>query len=351
MIRRGPGRAEREALHLQMARMREVEDALGRLWRRGLITGELHPGVGEEGIAAGLVAHLRDGDALSLDYRSTPPLVGLGVDLDAILLEVLGSPDGLCHGHGGHMHLFAPEHLVHTTGIVGATAPIGLGLALSAQALRPGCVAVSVFGDGAVNQGMVMESLNLAVVWRLPVVFVCKDNGWAVTTRSRALTAGSIAGRARAFGLPVARADGRDVNAVWRSAGRAVDRARAGGGPTFLLLECRRPRGHFEDDPVVDVVRHPGHARQLVPEVLAGARAPEGASRRERVAALRQVTMTMGRVAVDQWFTRWDPLARSRRRLDSETTGRLEAQAADEVAAAVDRALARVGVQRMGVQP
>jgi TPP-dependent pyruvate/acetoin dehydrogenase alpha subunit len=345
MSGRGPGVAECEALHLQMARMRQVEVALGALWRRGLVSGELHPGVGEEAIAAGLVAHLREGDALSLDYRSTPPLVGLGADLDAIFLEVLGSPDGLCHGHGGHMHLLWPERLVHTTGIVGSTAPLGLGLALSAQLLRPGRVAVSVFGDGAINQGMVMESLNLAVVWRLPLVFLCKDNGWAVTTRSRALTARGIAERARAFGVPVVRADGRDVRAVWRAAGRAVARARAGGGPTFLLLGCRRPRGHFEDDPVVDVVRHPGRARQLLPDILGAARAPGGASRRERLAALRQVAATVGRVAADQWLTRWDPLRHSRRRLDGDTADRLEAQASQEVSAVVDRVLTRVGVQ------
>lgn len=346
MTRREPGSADLETLHLQMARMRQVEDALGRLWHEGLITGELHLGVGEEAIAAGLVAHLGDGDAVSLDYRSTPPLVGLGVDLDAILLEVLGSPDGLCRGHGGHMHLLSPEHLAHTTGIVGSTAPIGLGLALSAQLLRPGHVAVSVFGDGAVNQGMVMESLNLASVWQAPIVFVCKDNGWAVTTRSSGLTAGGIASRVRAFDIPVLRADGRDVTAVWRVAGRAVSRARQGAGPTFLLLECRRPRGHFEDDPIVDVVRHPSRAGQLLPQIIHGARAPEGATTRERAAALRLVSATVARVAIDQWFARWDPLVRSRRRLGSETAAALESRAAEEVAAAVDRALAHTGGAR-----
>ncbi|MDV3296833.1 MAG: thiamine pyrophosphate-dependent dehydrogenase E1 component subunit alpha [Brachybacterium paraconglomeratum] len=343
MTGRSPGRAEREALHLQMARMRHLEEALGRLWHEGLITGEMHLGVGEEGIAAGLAAHLQDGDALSLDYRSTPVLVGLGFDLESILLEMLGSPDGLCRGHGGHMHLLSPEHLVHTTGIVGATAPIGLGLALSAQLLRPGCVAVSVFGDGAVNQGMVMESLNLAAVWRLPIVFLCKDNGWAVTTRSSSLTAGGVAARARAFDLHVIEADGRDVVTAWHAAGRAVQRAREGRGPTFLLLECRRPRGHFEDDPVVEVVRHPSQARKILPELLDRARAPEGASRAERAAALRHVSATMGRVAADQWLTRWDPLRRSRHRIGKEAAARLEEQAAREVSTAVDRVLAATG--------
>lgn len=343
MTGRRPGRAEREALHLQMARMRHFEEALGRLWHRGLISGEMHLGVGEEGIAAGLVAQLRDGDALSLDYRPTPILVGRGVDLDSMLLEMLGSPDGLCGGHGGHMHLLSREHLAHTTGIVGSTAPVGLGLALSAQLLRPGRVAISVFGDGAANQGMVMESLNLAAVWKLPVVFVCKDNGWAVTTRSRSLTAGGLAARARSFGMPVLEADGRDVRAVWRVARRAVDRARRGGGPTFLILGCRRPRGHFEDDQLVDAVRHPSRFRQLLPEIVGKSRV-EGASRRERAAALRQVSATVGRVAMDQWLTRWDPLRTSRRRLGRRVAADLEARAAAEVSAAVERALAGTGV-------
>jgi TPP-dependent pyruvate/acetoin dehydrogenase alpha subunit len=330
-------------LHLQMARMRRLEEALGELWHRGLLSGELHLGVGEEAIAAGVTAHVEDGDALALDYRPTPFLLGRGLDLRSLVLEMLGAEEGLCRGRGGHMHLFSPEHLALSTGVVGSTAPLGLGLALSAQQLRPGRVAWSVFGDGAANQGMVLESLNLAAVWRLPLVLLCKDNGWAVTTRSSALTAGTLAGRARAFGLQVVTADGRDVEQVWHAAGTAVRRARSGGGPTFLLVGCRRPRGHFEDDPLVDAVRHPSRLAELLPE-LARQGLASGSRPGERVAAAWSVTRTMSRVAADQWLTRWDPLRRSRHRLGASTAEALETRAATEVDAAVAAALACAGV-------
>jgi acetoin:2,6-dichlorophenolindophenol oxidoreductase subunit alpha len=331
-----------EILHFEMARMRYFEEALGDLWRRGLISGEMHLGVGEEAIAAGIAAHLEAGDGLALDYRPTPVLVGRGLDLESMLREMLGSEEGLCRGHGGHMHLLSPEHLALSTGIVGSTAPLGLGLALSAQVLRPGRVAIAVFGDGAANQGMVMESLNLARVWKLPVVFVCKDNGWAVTTRSSHLTAGSLAGRARAFGLPVRTLDGRDVNNVWKAAGWAIDRARRGRGPTFLLMRCRRPRGHFEDDQLVRAVRHPGELARLMPDLMRKSIA-SGAGVRHRIEAWRTVIATIVRVAVDQWLSRWDPLRRSRSRIGKEKAAELEARARSEIDAAVDAALSGIG--------
>lgn len=334
---------DRPALHLEMARMRRFEEALGELWRRGLISGEMHLGVGEEAIAAGLAAHLVDGDALALDYRPTPLLVGRGLDVETMLLEMLGSEDGLCRGHGGHMHLLSREHLALSTGIVGSTAPLGLGLALAAQMLRPGRVAISVFGDGAANQGMVLESLNLAVVWNLPVVFVCKDNGWAVTTRSRRFTAGSLPDRARAFELPVRTIDGRDVEAVWRAGGWAIDRARAGHGPSFLLMRCRRPRGHFEDDQLVEAVRHPRRLGRLLPELARKSMAP-GAGPGQRSAAAWTMTKTITRVAADQWLTRWDPLRVSRSRLGRGVAADLEAKAGAEIAAAVERASRGIGV-------
>lgn len=331
-----------EALYLDMARMRYFEEALGELWGRGLISGEMHLGVGEEAIAAGIAAHLESGDGLALDYRPTPLLVGRGLDLESMLLEMLGSEEGLCRGHGGHMHLLSPEHLALSTGIVGSTAPLGIGLALASQVLRPGRVAIAVFGDGAANQGMVMESLNLARVWKLPVVFVCKDNGWAVTTRSSRLTAGSLSGRARAFGLPVRTLDGRDVTSVWKAAGWAIDRARRGRGPTFLLMRCRRPRGHFEDDQLVRAVRHPVELARLMPDLMRKSVAP-GAGVRHRIGAWGTVIATILRVAADQWLSRWDPLRRSRPRVGKEKASELEVRARSEIDAAVDAALAASG--------
>ncbi len=121
-----------------MYRSRRFEEAVADLWRQGHISGEMHLGMGEEAVAAGIVAHLQDGDALALDHRGTPPLVMRGVDPVALLREMLGHPDGLCGGRGGHMHLFSPEHLAVSSGIVGAAGPGAVGFALAAQHLRPG---------------------------------------------------------------------------------------------------------------------------------------------------------------------------------------------------------------------
>lgn len=152
------------SLYRQMLRSRGFEEVVKDLWEKGEISGEMHLGIGEEAIAAGVVTHLQKGDAMVLDHRSTPPLVVRGVDIVFLLREFLGRADGLCCGMGGHMHLFSPEHLAASSGIVGATGPIGAGFALAAQHLRPQNLAVAFFGEGAMNQGMLMESLNLAVI-------------------------------------------------------------------------------------------------------------------------------------------------------------------------------------------
>ncbi|MGZ4595048.1 MAG: thiamine pyrophosphate-dependent enzyme, partial [Actinomycetes bacterium] len=143
-----------QELYLQMCRIRCAEQAIGRLWRDGLVSGEMHLGVGEEGVIAGVLVHVQPGDALALDYRSTPPLVARGVDLTAIFLELLGSPDGLCGGRGGHMHLMSRPHLAAASGIVGAPGPLACGFGLAARYAGEGRVAVAFFGDGAVNEGM-----------------------------------------------------------------------------------------------------------------------------------------------------------------------------------------------------
>jgi pyruvate dehydrogenase E1 component alpha subunit len=330
-----------EDLYFEMVRMRLFEEALSDLWSQGRISGEMHPGIGEEAIAAGVTSHLREGDAMALDYRPTPALVGRGVDLESMFLEMLGSERGLCHGHGGHMHLFSPDHLAASTGIVGSPAPLATGFALAGHHLRSASVALAFFGDGAANQGMVLESLNLAVVWKLPVVFVCKDNGWAVTTRSKDLTGGSLIRRARAFGLPARSVDGRDVLRVQKTAGQAMDRARKGRGPTFLLLRCRRPKGHFADDPLVRAVRHPGELWGMLPELIGNAMHSD-APLSQRMRSLGHLVRTLARVAIDQWLVRWDPLPRARRRLPDEVATRLDEKAAAEVDAALRSALAEV---------
>ena len=331
------------ALFRQMARIRHFEQAIGELWHKGLICGEMHLGIGEEAIAAGVVAHLRDGDGLAVDHRSTPPFVARGVDLEAMVLEMLGSEDGLCRGHGGHMHLFSTEHLAASSGIVGAGAPLACGFALAAQHLQPGAVAVGFFGDGAMNQGMLLEAFNLAQAWRLPAVFVCKDNRWAITTRSRTVTGGDLASRARAFGMPARRVDGHDVRAVFRATGELVERARRGRGPGFLLARCARTEGHFLGDPVLRMVDAPlQEGRELSGPLLEAIRAQPGASGRSRAAALAQVGGVLAATAVERRLRRRDALKRARRLLPGADATRIEQEAIAEVKAALARALGRM---------
>ena len=226
------------ALYRLMFRSRVFEEAVARLWQAGQISGEMHLNMGEEAIMAGIVSQLIDGDALALDHRGTAPLLMRGVEPVLLLREFLGQPDGLCGGRGGHMHLFSRDHLAASSGIVGSAGPIAAGFALAAQYLRPDTVAIAFFGDGAINQGMLLESLNLAAAWKLPVLFVCKDNRWAITTQSAAVSGGQLLNRAQGFGLRAIEVDGLDVVAVWQAAQESLQLARSGGGPTFLLAHC-----------------------------------------------------------------------------------------------------------------
>jgi TPP-dependent pyruvate/acetoin dehydrogenase alpha subunit len=323
------------SLYREMCRMRYVEEAVAGLWNDALITGEMHLGVGEEATVAGVIAHLRPGDGVSVDYRSTPPFVAHGVDVEAILLELIGDPRGLDGGRAGHMHLLSPEHLAAASGIVGAPAPVACGLGLAAQLEGRGHVAVAFFGDGAVNEGMLMESLNLAAVWRLPVLFVCKDNRWAVTTRSRSVTAGGLRRRARGLGLPVVSVDGRDVAAVWRAAGRAVDGARRGHGPTFLVARVERLEGHFLGDPLVRVASSTRALAAEVAPLVTGVWSGPGAGMPVRLRALTWLTQTIVAAMLGRLRRRNDPLMLGRRRLDPAEAAALEQEARAEVSGAL----------------
>lgn len=335
-------RSERlQALYLQMCRIRCVEEAVGRLWRAGRISGELHLGLGEEAVVAGVVGRLESGDALALDYRSTPPLVARGVDLTILVSELIGSPEGLCGGRAGHMHLMSKDHLAAASGIVGAPGPLACGFGLAARHEGTGGVAVAFFGDGAVNEGMLMESLNLAAAWRLPVVFVCKDNRWAVTTRSAALTGGGLRRRLAAFGMPVLDVDGTDVESVDRAAHASLGRARDGHGPSVLLARCARLDGHFAGDPTARLGSLLAAARPLLEQV----RVSPGAPVNQRLGALVTVSRRSFAAAVEHRRRRGDPLLRAASRLPTTVAAALAAQARNEVDAAVDRAL-RLEVSR-----
>jgi TPP-dependent pyruvate/acetoin dehydrogenase alpha subunit len=323
-----------ERAYEQMARMRAVEEAQIRLWDDGLVPGELHTGIGEEGIVAGVLLNLSDTDSLALDHRPTPALVGRGVDIEGLLLEIMGHEDGINHGQGGHMHLFAREQRAAGDGMVGSSGPTACGFALAARHLHPGSVAVAFFGEAATNEGYMMEAFNIASAWKLPVLFVCKNNSWSITTHSREVTGGKLIERARSFGLATAKVDGQRVDEVQATAGRLITRMRNGKGPAFMLASCHRPQGHFTTDILVRVVRDPrAGASELAPGLLAAVRAP-GGSRGDRVAGLMTLTRRLGALAVDQARGGRDPLASARRRIGGQAAARIDLRVEAEVAPA-----------------
>jgi 2-oxoisovalerate dehydrogenase E1 component len=235
-------------LYRQMVLIRRCEEQLTRSHQRGLIHGACHTYIGQEAIAVGVCAHLRSDDVAFSTHRGHGHALAKGVTPTQLFAELYGRRTGCSHGRGGSMHLFAPEvGLLGTSGIVGPCILQAAGAGYSFKLLRTDRVAVAFFGDGAVNNGAFHEGLNLASIWKLPVVFVCENNCYATEVPFQ-YAAGNptVASRAAAYGLPGVDVDGNDVLAVQAAAAEAVRRARAGSGPT--LLECRtyRTRPHAE---------------------------------------------------------------------------------------------------------
>jgi len=215
----------------------------------GLVPGEMHLSAGQEPAAAGVCAHLRRDDAVTATHRPHHIAIAHGVDLDKMTAEIFGRETGLGRGRGGHMHLFDPQTHFSCSGIVAEGLPPATGQAFAFQGQGSDRVAVAFTGEGAANQGAFHESLNLAALWNLPVVFVIEDNEWAISVPRGASTAiGSNADRAAAYGIPGQRIEDDDVEAVYTAAGDAVARARAGEGPTLIEVHTVRLWGHFEGD-------------------------------------------------------------------------------------------------------
>lgn len=320
-------------IYRHMLRSRLFEEAVAVLWEQGLISGEMHLGTGEEAIVAGVVLQLQDGDAMALDHRGTSSMLMRGVDAALLLREFLGQPDGLCSGMGGHMHLFAPEHLAASSGIVGASGPAAAGFALAAQYLRPGKIAVAFFGEGATNQGMLLESLNLAVVWNLPVLFVCKDNDWEITTRFSSVARSQLCQRAGGFGMSAVEVDGSDVKEVWNAASEAIQRAREGGGPTFLHAHCVHLQGHFLGDQLVRLASNPlGESNTILPMLKSFFRL-KGTPFGERINAISEIMKMISRVPKIEDLKKKDPLVVTRLKLLSDETRleKMEMEVAQEI--------------------
>ena len=217
--------------------IRRFEERAIELVHSGHIVGGIHPYIGQEAIAAGVCAALRQDDIITSTHRGHGHVLAKGADPARMLAELAGRSTGLNQGRGGSMH--AADFSLGIFGanaIVGANGPITVGAAWAARRQGRDAVAVSFFGDGAVSQGVLLESMNLAALWRVPVLFVCENNGYATTLTVADAVAGTITGRGAAFGIPAVTVDGMDPQVVLDAADEAVHRARDGGGPT--LIEC-----------------------------------------------------------------------------------------------------------------
>lgn len=246
-----PARDTLLALYRQMLVLRRFEEAAARTYREGKIPGFIHLYIGEEAVASGVCAHLEPQDQIGSTHRGHAHALAKGVPARQVMAELWGRSTGCSGGRGGSMHLFSKEHgLLGTNGIVGYGFHLAAGAAFTARYQGTPQVAIAFFGDGAANLGAFHEIVNMAAIWKLPVVFVCENNLYATELSFLKATAGqSVAARAAGYAIPGVQIDGQDVLAVFDAAGEAIDRARSGGGPS--LVECLTYRyvGHHEGDP------------------------------------------------------------------------------------------------------
>ena len=243
-----------EWMYTTMYRIRRFEETMLEQTFKGNSMGVTHPSDGQEAPPTGVCAHLTDKDWIGSTHRGHGHCIAKGLDTHAMMAEIMGRATGQCGGKGGSMHIADfSKGMLGANAIVGASIPLAVGAALTAKykGIENESVGVSFFGDGASSQGVLHESMNLASVWKLPVIFACENNGYAEATPAwYSVSAEDIASRADGNGMPGVVVDGMDVFEVYEAAGEAIARARAGEGPTFLELKTYRYHGHFHaDDP------------------------------------------------------------------------------------------------------
>ena len=243
-------REEAIEIYERMALIRAFEERVAKLFAAGRIAGFVHLYAGEEAVAVGICSHLGDGDFITSTHRGHGHCIAKGVDPGEMMAELFGRLGGSCKGKGGSMHIAdVSKGMLGANGIVGGGPPLAAGAGLTAKLTGSGAVAVCFFGDGAAEQGTTHEAMNLAAIWKLPVVFVCENNQFAESTPvGYHCAATSIADRAASYNIPGVTVDGYDVIAVREAAGEAVDRARRGDGPSLLEAKTWRYFGHFEGD-------------------------------------------------------------------------------------------------------
>lgn len=239
-------------IYERMTLIRVFEERVSRLFADGRIPGFVHLYAGEEAVGVGVCAHLDDRDSITSTHRGHGHCIAKGVPLGPMVAELFGRADGCCKGKGGSMHIAdVSRGMLGANGIVGGGPPLAAGAALSAKTLGTGAVCACFFGDGAAEQGTTHEAMNLAAIWRLPVVFVCENNQFAESTPvAYHCAATSVADRAASYNIPGVTVDGYDVTAVFEAAGEAVARARRGEGPSLIEAKTWRYFGHFEGDQV-----------------------------------------------------------------------------------------------------
>lgn len=235
----------------KMVEIRLFEEKVFDLYAQNLVPGTIHLYAGEEAVAVGVCSNLRKDDYITSTHRGHGHCIAKGADLKRTMAEILGKKTGYCKGKGGSMHIADFSiGMLGATAVVGAGIPIAVGAGLSIALRKTDQVVACFFGEGASNQGTFHEGINMAAVWRLPVIFVCENNLYAMGTRqSRVMLIENIADRAAAYGIPGVVVDGNDVLAVHEAAQRAVERARMGGGPTLIECKTYRHKGHSRVDP------------------------------------------------------------------------------------------------------
>jgi len=249
-------------MYKTMKRIREFESKAMELFGEGHIPGFVHLYMGEEAVATGVCSNLNEDDYITSTHRGHGHIVAKGGDLKYMMAELFGKATGYCKGKGGSMHIAdATKGILGANGIVGAGHNIAVGAGLSAKYKGTGQVCICFFGDGSTNQGTFHESLNMASIWKLPVIFVCENNLYGISMhQSRHQAIQDVADRAVAYNMPGVVVDGNDIFAVYEAANEAINRARNGQGPTLIECKTYRHRGHFEGDPTT--YRDPEEVRE-----------------------------------------------------------------------------------------
>ncbi|EPR30172.1 MULTISPECIES: thiamine pyrophosphate-dependent dehydrogenase E1 component subunit alpha [Geobacillus] len=237
-------------MYQKMQEIRQFEDKVHEIFSRGVLPGFVHLYAGEEAVAVGVCAHLTEKDYITSTHRGHGHCIAKECDVNGMMAEIYGKATGLCKGKGGSMHIAdVSKGMLGANGIVGGGFPLAVGAGLTAKLKKTGSVAVCFFGDGANNHGTFHEGINLAAIWKLPVIFVAENNGYAESTPFEyASSCRNIADRAAAYNIPGEVVDGKDVIAVYEAAKRAIERARNGEGPTLIECKTYRNYGHFEGD-------------------------------------------------------------------------------------------------------